>query len=289
MKLKKNVLLKKDQIRVLVAKDFKLKYNSTALGFLWSLVVPLLTGGVYYLVFGVLLGMSGDAGGVKGEMAKQTPYFLQYLMCGTFLWQFFSNVVMVNGNILSGNGPLMKKTSFDRELLVWGTYFTESIHFFLTFPILLGIMVCFGIKPDWLTLIPNMVVCLVSLTTFAMGLSYAYAACNLFFRDLERIIGILMMLWMFCSPVFISVLRVPARFIGLYNCNPMTLILQCWRDIFWAPCFVGQELPADHMFAGMTHAWHPEAYLPMLAIGFATYFIGRWIFRKMEPAFAEMM
>lgn len=293
MKLKQNALLKKDQIRVLVAKDFKLKYNSTALGFLWSLIVPILTGAVYYFVFGVLLNMSGGAGGTKEIMAKATPHFLLYLLCGTFLWQFFSNVVMMNGNILSSNSALMKKTSFDRELLIWGTYFTEAIHFLLTIPILLITMACFGIMPDLLTLIPNLVICLVALTFFSMGISYAYAACNLFFHDLERIVNIFMMLWMFCSPVFISVTTIPAHLDRYYYLNPMAVILRCWRDIFWSPLFVKANemglVDADHIYYGMTHAWHPGSYLPMLVVSFATYFIGRWIFRKMEPAFAEMM
>lgn len=287
--MKAQVKLAKDQMRVLVSKDFKLKYNSTALGFLWSLIVPILTGCVYYLVFGVLLGMSKDTGNARGEMAKATPYYLQYLLCGTFLWQFFANVVTMNGYVLTGNGALLKKTSFNRELLVWGTYFTELIHFVLTFPLLLIVMMCFGIKPDFLTLIPNLVITLTSLTFFAMGLSYAYAASNLFFRDLERIINILMMLWMFCSPVFISITAVPPDLIDIFNLNPMAMILQGWRDVFWTPCFIGAELPANHIYAGMTHAWHPGSYLPMLLISIAVYFGGRAIFRKMEPAFAEMM
>ena len=289
MNVSKRVELARDQVRVLVSKDFKLKYNSTALGFLWSLIVPVMTGFVYYLVFGIMLGMCRGGGGARGEMAKMTPYFLQYLLCGTFLWQFFSNVVVMNGCVMSANSALLKKTCFNRELLVWGTYFTESIHFLLTVPILFVVMACYGIKPDFLTIIPNLVVSLTALTFFAMGLSFAYAACNIYFRDLERIVSILMMMWMFCSPVFISVSVVPPELRWLYNLNPMAVILQCWRDAFWAPCFLGAELPPEHMYAGLTHAWHPISYIPILVVSFATYFGGRWIFRKMEPAFAEMM
>lgn len=285
----RDLVLRKDQIRVLVSKDFKLKYNSTALGFLWSLAVPILTSAVYYVVFGILLGMSRGPVGARGELAKATPYFLLYLMSGTFIWQFFANVVTMNGLVLQGNGGLLKKTSFNRELLIWGTFYTESIHFALTIPILFVIMLCNGIMPDWLTLIPNLVISLVTLTLFAMGLSYAYAACNVFFRDLERIMNILMMLWMFVSPVFISVSIVPRELLWLYNLNPMALVLQCWRDAFWSPCFIGATLPPDSLYYGMTHAWHGAAYLPMLLIGIVTYCLGRTIFRKMEPAFAEMM
>jgi len=287
--LKRELVLRKDQIRVLVSKDFKLKYNSTALGFLWSLAVPLLTSAVYYVVFGILLGACRGPVGARGELAKATPYFLLYLMSGTFIWQFFANVVTMNGLVLQGNGGLLKKTSFDRELLIWGTFYTESIHFVLTVPILFIIMLANGIMPDWLTLIPNLVICLVSLTLFAMGLSYAYAACNIFFRDLERIMNIIMMLWMFISPVFISVSIVPPELLWIYNLNPMALILQCWRDIFWSPCFIGADVPPESLYYGMTHAWHVGAYLPMLLVSSAVYYFGRRVFLKMEPAFAEMM
>ncbi len=254
------VRLYKDQIRVLVAKDFKLKYNSTALGFLWSLLVPALTSVVYYFVFGIMLRFSA-------------PNYLLYLMSGTFLWQFFSSVVMMNGSVLASNVGLLKKTNFNRELLVWGTFFTESIHFLLTIPVLLAMMAFYGVHPHWSAL-PNFVVAMLSLLMFSVGMSYAYAAANLFFRDLERIMTIFMMLWMFASPVFIPVSAVAQsapQYLWVYKVNPMACILGMWRDIFYQPAF------------------HPRDFLFVLGFGLATLIIGRWIFRKMEPGFAEMM
>ncbi len=89
-------MLRRDQILVLIAKDFKLKYNSTALGFLWSLLVPAFTSIVYYFVFGIM-------------MRFDAPNYLLYLMSGTFLWQFFSNVVIMDGGVLMANQGLLKK------------------------------------------------------------------------------------------------------------------------------------------------------------------------------------
>ena len=91
--------LKRDQILVLIAKDFKLKYNSTALGFLWSLLVPIFSSIIYYFVFGVLLRF-------------HIPNYLLYLLSGNFLWQFFAHVVMMNGKVILNNSQLLKKTSF---------------------------------------------------------------------------------------------------------------------------------------------------------------------------------
>lgn len=252
--------LYKDQIRVLVLKDFKLKYNSTALGFLWSLLVPALTSVVYYFVFGIMMRFNAEN-------------YLLYLMSGTFLWQFFASVVMMNGCVLTANAGLLKKTNFNRELLVWGTFFTESIHFILTIPVLLIMMACYRICPH-VSSVLNFLVVIVSLMTFSVGLSYAYAAANLYFRDLERIMTIMMMMWMFASPVFIPISAVAQsapQYLWIYQVNPMARILCIWRDIFYQPAF------------------NPGGFLPVLAFGLGTLFIGRWIFRKMESGFAEMM
>lgn len=258
MKLSRAFILKRDQVWVLIAKDFKLKYNSTALGFLWSLLVPTLTSVVYYFVFGVM-------------MRFDAPNYLLYLMSGTFLWQFMANGIVMNGSVLAGNAGLLKKTSFDRELLVRGTFYTESIHFLMTVPVLLALMLFYHQMPNWLTFIPNFAVCMVSLYFLVVGIGYAYAACNLYFRDLERIVGIVLMMWMFCSPVFIPVQAFPNQYKWVLDYNPAAMILQVWRDIFYIP------------------GWHPLCFLKLLAVGAATFFLGRLIFRKMEPGFAEMM
>ena len=106
---------------------------------------------------------------------------------------------------------------------------------------------------------------------FATGMGYAYAACNLYFRDLERIMNILLMMWMFCSPVFIPVQTFPDKYKWVLDYNPMAMILQIWRDIFYMPDF------------------HPELYLTLLISSIAVFILGRAVFRKMEPGFAEMM
>lgn len=258
MKISRQLRLRIDQVYVLIVKDFKLKYNATALGFLWSLLVPAFTSIVYYFVFGVM--MRWDA-----------KNYLLYLMSGTFLWQFFSNVIMMNGCVLAGNIGLLKKTSFDRGLLISGTFCAEAIHFLLTIPILLGMMAFYGVGVAWISIVPNLVVCIVALYFLSVGISYAYAACNLYFRDLERIMNIVLLMWMFCSPVFIPVSNVPEKYHWIYDCNPAAAIMNIWRDIFYEPAF------------------NPHNYIVVLGISMAAFFLGRQIFRKMEPGFAEMM
>ena len=256
--ISRSMELKRDQITVLIAKDFKLKYNSTALGFLWSLLVPVFSSLIYFAVFGVL-------------MRFRAPNYLLYLLCGTFLWQFFANVVLQNGRILMVNAGLLKKTSVDRKLFVWGTFFTESIHFILTIPVLVVVMLAYGVKPDWLTFLPNLLVVLLLLALFSIGLSYAYAAANIFFRDLERIMAIIMQMWMFMTPIFIPESSIPEKYHWIYVVNPMAGVVRIWRNIFYSPdinCLL---------------------WLKLFLIGIVVFWAGRSIFVRLEKRFAEMM
>ncbi len=253
-----SIRLKFDQISVLIAKDFKLKYDSTALGMLWSILIPLMMSGVYYFVFGKMMRW-GD-----GKYAL-------YLISGNFLWHYFSNVVNQSGGVMMSNAALLKKTAFDRRLLVWSTYFTESAHFILTLPVLLLIMLSFGVTPHPLTFVANVVVALVGLCYFSVGFGYMYAALNMRLRDLQRIMRILIMMWLYASPVFIPMSRVPEQYRWIYDVNPMALILRVWRDAFYEPAF------------------HPELYWRIGVSAFLMFVVGRWIFKKNEPCFAEMM
>lgn len=249
--------LKRDQICVLISKDFKLKYNATALGFAWSLIVPFFTSLIYFFVFGVM--MRWDA-----------KNYLLYLVSGNFMWQFFSNVVMMNGRVLMSNSALLKKTSFDRRLLIWGTFFTESIHFLLTIPVLIGVMWFYGVFPHW-SLPVNLIATLLFTLLLSIGVGYAYAAINLYFRDLERIMNVLMRVWLFLSPVFIPIGNVPERYRFIYDLNPMAGILCTWRDAFYEPAF------------------HPERFAQLGLVCLLVFLGGRWVFKSLEPRFAEMM
>lgn len=258
MKLSRAFILKRDQVWVLISKDFKLKYDSTWLGFVWSLLIPLLMSAVYYMVFGMMMRW----GAVEN--------YLLYLVSGNFLWTFFASVVNQNGTVLLRNAALLKKTSFDRRLLVWATFFTEGAHFLLTIPVLVGIMVCFGVRPNaWVLL--NVGFALVPMMLLSVGMGYLYSAINLVFRDLEKIFQIVMTMWLYCSPVFIPVSRVPERFLPYYELNPMCQILMFWRDAFWSPGF------------------HPERLVLVLPTCLTVFLFGRWVFHRVEPRFAEMM
>jgi len=254
----REAILKRDQIRVLVKKDFKLKYDSTVLGFAWSMLIPLLMSGVYFIVFGLMMRWSS------------CENYMLYLVSGNFLWHFFASAVTISGTVLLTNATLIKKTAFDRRILVWSVFCTEGAHFVMTLPILVGIMLCFDVSPSVWTLL-NSLSAVVIVVFFAMGVAYFYAAVNIMFRDLERVFQIVLMMWLYCSPVFIPIERIPESVLPYYGLNPMTQILQIWRDAFYQPAF------------------HPERLFLVVPIAVLTFVVGRSVFNSIEPRFAEMI
>lgn len=258
MKANRTLQLMLDQIFVLVCKDFKVKYNSTALGFFWSLLVPLCMSFTYYFVFGVM-------------MRWNAHNYLLYLLCGNFFWQYFANVVMANGSVMMGNAGLLKKTSFRHELLLWGTLAAEGIHFLLTLPVIFLAMLYYQITPQWGNGLINFTVLLIFFPLFMLGISYFYAALNIYFRDLERIMGIFLNLWCFVSPVFIPVQAIPAKYRTVYDLNPMAGFLGIFRNIFYEP------------------GLHPQNWIMPCLAGVVLFWFGRWVFNRMSPCFAERM
>ncbi len=250
--------LARDQIMVLVAKDFKVKYNSTAIGFFWSLLVPLCMSFTYYFVFRVI-------------MRWDVHNYLLYLLCGTFLWQYFSSVVLVNGGVMLNNAGLLKKTSFRHELLLWGTFVAEGIHFMLTVLVLIAAMFYYNVTPQWGSGLINFGVLLIFFPLFTLGVSYLYAALNIYFRDLERIMNVFMMLWCFTSPVFIPIKQVPEKYLYIYEINPMAGFMGIFRNIFYEP------------------GLHPENWILPFASAVVLFVVGRWFFNRMSVCFAERM
>lgn len=255
--ISRSLQLKIDQISVLIAKDFKLKYNSTALGFLWSLLLPTLMSFVYYFVFGVLMRIRGEN-------------YMLYLVSGNFLWHFFANVVNQDGTVLSRNSDLLKKTSFDRKLLIWSTFFTEATHFLLTIPVLMIIMTCFGIVPNaWFPV--NCLMAVVFTAYIATGFGYFYSVISLFAPDFQRIMQIVMMMWMYCTPIFIPMSIIPERLMFYYRLNPMVDVMCIWRNAFYSPAF------------------DPSLFIRPAIASVLMFLIGRWVFSRLEPRSAEKM
>ncbi len=240
---------------VLLQKDLKIKYKGTVLGYAWSLLLPLMQSLIFFVVFSLFLRF------------PIADYFL-FLSIGFVVWQFFSNGLQQSATVLLNNSNLIRKTRIPRYLLIFSSVGGELVHLLVSLPVLLILMLCCHRypSPEILYALP----CgLLSLVLFTAGLGLMIAVVNTFFRDLERILQILLQIWFYVTPIFYSLAQIPEKYHVLLKLNPVFYPVMMFRGCFYEP---------------MTQ-WY---YIPVtLLTGLLFFFIGCYFFIRTQQCLAE--
>lgn len=207
----------RDILIVLLQKELKVRYNNKALGFLWSIANPLASAVVYLIAFQIL-------------MRIRIPDYILILITGTFPWQWFSNVVGSAPNAFVGNASLIKKVSFPRNIVLLCMASNHLIHYLMSIPVIMLFLAFHGRYPTvaWIYGMP-----LLLAVQFVMvyGLALALASINLFFRDMERLISIVLNFAFYLTPVLYPVETVPEHLRHLLLLNPAAPLISAWRDL----------------------------------------------------------
>jgi len=241
----------------LVRKDLRVRYRYAAVGFLWAGLEPLVYMGVLTFVFQWILAprtgvaMFGDG----------IPYAAG-LLCGLVFWQFSAQALAAATNSLVDNQNLVKKASFTREVLPLAAFGYPAVALAIGVCILLVVHLLLGgrLGPGllWVPLV------LALQFAITLGVALIAAAGNVRFRDVGYLVSVAIMLGFYASPVFYDldwVLRIAgegglhARLLSLYLCNPMTELLEAYRQCIlegrapdawlfaWPACFAAVVLP----------------------------------------------
>lgn len=207
-----------DLIILLTFKEIKVRYKNSFLGYFWSLLNPLLLSLVFYFAFKLV---------VKIPIENYT-YFL---ICGLFPWQWFANSVSASAGVFLANASLIKKLAFPRHFLPLSLVLNDTTHFLMCIPVILGFGFYYGVSPTlaWIYGIPLLIILQIFLT---YGLSLFVSSVNLFFRDLERLIGIALTILFYLTPIFYDISFVPERFQKILYFNPLFLLISNWRELF---------------------------------------------------------
>lgn len=225
----------RDLVRALVARDLKVRYRRSAIGFLWSMLQPLLTMLVLTAVFSTLFRF-------------QLPNYPVYALAGIMFWNFFSQSVTASMNSLRGNAHLFGKVPVPREVFPVATVIAGVINLLLAMVPLFLILLITGhhIRPAVLFL--PIAILLAALFTLGAGLLLSPLA--VFFHDTIEMIGVLLTLLMYMTPLFYPMDIVPDRFRWAVRFNPMRSILEVFRD----PIYFGKIPPWTHLSvaAGIT-------------------------------------
>ncbi|GAB3283256.1 ABC transporter permease [Sinomonas notoginsengisoli] len=258
-------------LKLLVRKELKVRYRGSVLGLLWSYVKPGVQFLVFYLALGVFLGLN-----------KGTENYAVYLFSGIILINFFSEALGNAARSIVGNGSLIKKIYLPRELFPVASVWVSGVHFFPQLVVLVVACIFSGWHPSLLQLAAA-VAAFVVVALLATGLGLFFGSVNVYFRDFENIVDLLLMVVTWASPVLYvwTMVRdaLGTAFLTFYQANPLTIAVEVFHYAFWYPTTSGSaELP-PHLLA----LWLPIGLVTSTVVVVA----GQYTFRRLEGRFAQ--
>lgn len=243
----------KPLIHELVTRDLKVKYRRSFLGYLWSLLNPLLMMTIMSLVFSYMFRFD-------------IPNYPLYLICGQTFWSFFNE--STNASMLSilGNGALIRKVYIPKYIFPISRVVSSFVTMSFSLVAILIVMIVTRVSFTWtMLLIP---IPLAFLLLFCMGMGMALSAFAVYFRDVLHLYGVLCMAWMYVTPIFYPVSAVPEQVAFWFQFNPMYHYVTFFRDVV-----LYGTIPA------------PSVWFGTIGFGLLFFTVGLLIFRKLQHNF----
>jgi len=209
----------------LTRKEVKVKYKNSLLGFVWSMVYPMIMLAVYYVAFGVIFQ-------VRSEGMR---YFAFYLLAGILPWNFFSTSMLLSVGSVVTNSLLVKKIYFPREVLPISQIGAQAFHFLLQELVFVVFLVIFGVPlSPWILAFPLVMMLQVLLL---VGLTLFLSALNVYFRDIQYFTELLLLAWFWMNPIVYPVTFILGRFPewaqNIYLINPMAHITLLYQYVVY--------------------------------------------------------
>ena len=211
-----------------VWRDIKVRYKQTVLGALWAVIQPLAGTALFTLFFGRLGGLSRQVDG---------SYSL-FVYVGLSLWTFYANAVALAANSLVGSSHLIAKVYFPRLLIPLAAIFSGLIDFLVAFGFLVVLMVVYRVPPS--AVILTLPLFVLGTMAVAAGVGALFSALVVSYRDFRYVIGFVVQLWLFATPVLYTLDSIPTEWRVLYAANPMVGMISGFRA-----AVLGRPLPLD--------------------------------------------
>lgn len=255
----------RELLRNLILRELRGTYRGSLLGFLWSLLNPLLTMLIFSAVFGLILRVPLPAS------ASGAANFPAFLLAGLLPWNLLSSALSAGCLSLVANANLIRKVYFFRAVLPASAVLANGLHFLIGLGLLLIFLAVLRVNfwPHlWLLPLP-----ILSLLLLALGLAFATAVANLYFRDTQHLAALFAMAWFYVTPIVYPVELVQPLgepWTTLYRLNPAAAVIGTFRDIL----YYGRPPQAGPLLWSLASS--------------AVVFVGGWtLFQHAEPHFAE--
>ena len=238
-------------------REFKLRYQATVLGLAWSLIKPLALGAVLFVA-------------LKQFVRIDVKDYHLVLLTALFPWIWFQTSVLLATPSFASGGALLKKVPFPRAVLPFSSVLNNGIHFLLSILILIILLGISGRHPDWTWIIGVPYLVAIQLTML-MGVLLIVASIDVFLRDLEHLVEVFLNLLFYLTPILYPLSLVPNRWEPLVRINPLTSLIEAWRDLFMNNSLPGLDI------------W------PAVLFAVGSVVLGREVFRRLEPGFADAL
>lgn len=264
----------RDLLRNLVSKELKVRYKQSFLGVLWSLLTPLLMTAIFSVVFAVFLRINVDN-------------FASFFLAGYLVWQFFANSVNSSVGAIVGNGPLIRKVYFPREVIPLSLVLSQCVHLLLALLVTAPLFLLQ--RGNFLPYLPAIAVGMVLLVLFTAGMSMIFAAANVGFRDLQELTQVIFLAWFYATPIIYPLFFVreeAPQFLGVILANPMAWFVRLFQTALYGVPAARPVLPSDPGAPPPT--WPSlEVFAVCAAWAVGTLVIGYWLFNRLAVTFAK--
>jgi ABC-2 type transport system permease protein len=238
----------RDLVLALVARELKVRYRRSAIGFTWTMLQPLLMMLVLQVVFSRLFRF-------------QLANYPVYAMAGILFWNFFSQSVVSSMNSLRGNAPLLKKVPVPKAVFPIATVASGVINLlFALVPLLLILVITGHPLTPALLFLP---VAILLAAVFTLGAGLLLSPLSIFFNDIVEMITVILSVLMYLTPIFYPKEIVPQKMRWIVRFNPVRSILEVFRD----PIYYGKVPPLSHLTVSFL-------------IALIALLVGAWAFRK---------
>jgi ABC-type polysaccharide/polyol phosphate export permease len=261
MKVKKkaNLLSYRDLLSELVKREIKARYKQSILGYAWVILVPLINLVVLSIVFSFLIRL--PTGGI--------PYPI-FLFTALVPWTFTANAISSATKSLSANSSLITKVYLPREIFPLSAIISKMVDLLLAVLILVLFLVYYKVSISLMVIFVPLI--FLFHLMIVLGVSFILSAINVFFRDVQNVLGVFLTVWMYLTPVLYPPEIIPDRFVAVFNINPMTPIVNAYRNT---------------VLHGVAPPMPSFAYSAVVSI--VLFIFGFWFFKKRARYFADVV
>ena len=249
-------------ILTLAKREIRQQYVGSVLGIVWQIITPLVLITVFWVVFSV---------GFRVQPASGVP-FAVWLTAGMAAWFVFAEIVSGSTQSITGNTHLVKKVVFPVQALPVVKIITALSNHFMFLVILFVLIMLNALPINWFFL--QGLYYFFCLIVLALGIGWIVSALNVFTRDTARLVGVLLQVGMWATPILWDIKILPEPYRSIFSANPVHYIVQGYRDSFLYGVPVTDRISETLVF------WTTAMFL---------FVLGIFIFRRLQPQFADLV